>query len=1321
MSRRKNEKSIGGLRRGIGALLCITLFIAIGSPSRIVEAAKNPTVSGDEIVDVRLLLTTDLHGNISAATTESGVDHKTSGLARAYDLILSAREEAGESNTLTFDAGDVLYDVSTRYVHSQNLKSVQPIYKAMSLVGYDAITLGNHDFDFGWEYIKNQLKLSGLEESVVVSNLTDAKSGTYPYNKNKIISREMVTNKGNKVIVKIGVVGLTVPTLSTKTENLAATLKTQDMVATAKKEAAELKAQGADIIIALAHSGFGDELPEEKASNAVYALSKLDDVDVILCGHEHKVYPGGDSNLYYYSMPGVDNKTGLVNGKTVVMASAYGKSVGVADLSLKVDSSLSIVGQKAEVRMLSDYKTTVQSEIAGCFSAWEDSFEEYRSNSLLEIKPDSVIENYFGLMQDNSSIQLVNNAKRMFAHKVVNSTESKYAGYPVIAASNYASYGGASSDDFVNIQSAIYQSDLVALQTYRQFTRLYTITGTQLKEWMEYSASAFVTAGEAGDWKSEDMNELVEKTGRNPLVKKEWNDNWTRFYCFDGVEYTIDISRDARYDFKGKKISGSKRITSLTYQGKPVENDTVFVLASNTITKLGELFGWAEKQKIGYMTRSQTLLANYLNVMSMMGETYIQADHNWKLDFPKEYSFLLSASNLAGNTARGSEWYLGTELVKNGYEYYSVAADAVNSNIQKEPVIFVAADTVDDVRSKMNVYIEATAPAGIKTLKYYSGDVDLNFPGWSQERDIQNGKLAIYYNGIYTIYAEDNNGKKSIKKIKITNIGGDGMMKPVISTYTNRKASISGKAEAGSTVYIETADKTYETKTSPEGKYNCKLPYQNAGSVITVYAYDPIKNRTSEKVKYTVKRTGPNEPVVNEFSNTDTHLTGKTNDEYVSVLALVGKNVYVSKDGGKALFEATDSFTTSLYTIFEVDVTISEDGSFSMALPAQKAGATISLYNMDVASRKSREDKVKVTKKGADIPKFNTIYNVDKVITGMAPASDEYSNVKIYVKINGVETALTPDSEGKFSLETGQLQVGQIIEAYATEPKDGITQSSLVMKEQVKDIAGADWFGEIEINPFNPEIKVLSGTYKNDKTLNVSIPGENGNVLRQIETKSDGSFYYNIEDPVVYGGTIYIYLRNKVGELEEMGFVEVGYPAPEQPYFYQTVNNITEFIQVATDKYSEIVLKVGIQEYSSSQGVLNEQKNVYIHTFPIEKQRSGMSLEVYAKNPSGTSDVLYAKVVKAVPEDISINNVAAGASKLTGKTEMFAGEGGSKSEIKVFAVIKGKSYRADVKSNGDYTITFTKAQSKNLKAGTEITVWTENKYGMGYSTSITVR
>lgn len=298
--------------------------ITTTGPSVSIEPTETPPTSNTTTADIRLVFTSDLHGAVTTTNFENGDFLREGSMARVSTAIAQARQEAKAENTFLFDIGDVMYDYTTDFIYDRDNTAIQPIYKAMATFGYDAITFGNHEFEYELTYMQNQMLGAGLTDACVLSNVTMTNTGQHVWNKNKIITRTVTTRDGSQLSLNVGVIGETIPTLSSKRMDYTGILSTEDMVVNATREAAELKAAGADVVVVLAHSGIGDENPELNAENASYALTKIPEVDAVLCGHLHKSFPSA-KYPQFYECSGIDKTTGLSNGKNLIMIEDSGK------------------------------------------------------------------------------------------------------------------------------------------------------------------------------------------------------------------------------------------------------------------------------------------------------------------------------------------------------------------------------------------------------------------------------------------------------------------------------------------------------------------------------------------------------------------------------------------------------------------------------------------------------------------------------------------------------------------------------------------------------------------------------------------------------------------------------------------------------------------------------------------------------------------------------------------------------------------------------------------------------------------------------------
>ena len=154
-----NRSAIKKMGRFVNLVLIFTLVFMSCPWTEAAAAKKKP-----QTATFRIISTTDMHGQVSTTHYDTA-SVKPGSLAQAYTLIKEARQEAGTRNTMTVDTGDSIYGYAADYILDKSGEdALQPIYKAMSLVNYDAIALGNHDFDYGYGYIDKQLELSGLRQ-----------------------------------------------------------------------------------------------------------------------------------------------------------------------------------------------------------------------------------------------------------------------------------------------------------------------------------------------------------------------------------------------------------------------------------------------------------------------------------------------------------------------------------------------------------------------------------------------------------------------------------------------------------------------------------------------------------------------------------------------------------------------------------------------------------------------------------------------------------------------------------------------------------------------------------------------------------------------------------------------------------------------------------------------------------------------------------------------------------------------------------------------------------------------------------------------------
>lgn len=496
------------------------------------DAKATAPVEGQE-VDVRILATTDLHTNLVNYDYYQDKPAQNVGLAKTAVLIEDAKKE--NNNVLLVDNGDTIQGtpLGTYKAIVNPIKDGEqhPMYAALQKLGFDAGTLGNHEFNYGLDYLKKVISTAGMP--IVNANVVDPKTGAFVYDPYKIIKKTYTDKNGRPVDVNIGVTGIVPPQiLSWDKANLEGKVKVNDSVEAIQAIIPEMRKAGADVVLVLSHSGIGDDKYEKGEENEGYQIASLPGVDAVVTGHSHAEFPSGNGTGFYEKYAGVDGVNGKINGTPVTMAGKYGDHLGVIDLNLRYsDGKWSVVGSKAAIRKI-DTKSKVADEriTAIAKESHEGTVKYVRQQVGTTSAP---ITSYFALVKDDPSVQIVNNAQIWYAKKELAGTPE--ANLPILsAAAPFKAGTRGDATAYTDIPAGpIAIKNVADLYLYDNVTAILKVTGAQLKEWLEMSAGQFNTI----DPTSKEPQQLV-----NPSYRTY------NFDVIDGVTYEFDVTQPNKYD-----------------------------------------------------------------------------------------------------------------------------------------------------------------------------------------------------------------------------------------------------------------------------------------------------------------------------------------------------------------------------------------------------------------------------------------------------------------------------------------------------------------------------------------------------------------------------------------------------------------------------------------------------------------------------------------------------------------------------------------------------------------------------------------------------
>lgn len=503
-----------------------------------------------------LLATTDLHANLRPYNYYLDSEADDPCLARIATLV--DRLRAAEPNSLLFDNGDTLQGTPLGDVaQERDLTAPHPMIAAMNLMGYDAATVGNHDFNYGLPFLEASVKSADFP--VVLANV-DRADGTSLMPRSVILNRELHATDGGTEGLRIGVIGLTPPQI-TKWDStlLTGKIQTRPIVETAKAEAKALRAAGADLVVALCHSGQGPEQDAPDLENALLPLAASGAVDAIVAGHTHRVWPDSADN-------------GLIHGVPVVQPGFFGSHLGQITLDLIYRDGWQIRDAFSCVHPVLPKEGPVPASPT-ILSQSEDSHEQTLVHTRRPIgETRAPLETYFALAGDSPTLAFMAEATLTHARRALEG--HPLAGLPLLSAVAPFKGGGRGGPGYytdipegpLTIRNA---ADLYAFPNTLQVLR---VTGADLTDWLERSASAFlqVTPGAHGQ----------------ALLDPGFSS-----YNFDvlfGLLYTIDVSQPARYSADGEQaFPGPGRIRDLRYKGRDVANADEFLVVTNSYRAAG--------------------------------------------------------------------------------------------------------------------------------------------------------------------------------------------------------------------------------------------------------------------------------------------------------------------------------------------------------------------------------------------------------------------------------------------------------------------------------------------------------------------------------------------------------------------------------------------------------------------------------------------------------------------------------------------------------------------------------------------------------------
>lgn len=507
---------------------------------------------------LQVLATTDLHCNLLSHDYYADRPDPAIGLSRVASLIASARAEAARQGAacILVDNGDGFYGAPLGDVRPSD-EGPHPLARALQVLQYDAVGLGNHDFDYGLEALADVL--GDVPCPVLCSNLTARRPGTVlPFAASAVLEREIPGCPGLPP-VRIGLLSVLPPqTLIWSGKALQAQLAAGGIAGAAAAQARQLRAAGCDLVLALAHTGLADRSGGDGGENALAQLAALPGIDALVGGHTHLTLP---DPAHCFAKP-------------VVMPGAHGSHLGMLSLELEHDGAgWRMTGGSARLQPVA------QPDAAGRLvplAAEDQGFTQAlaadHARTLKRMRQPAghspvAMHSYFTFFAPDRGLALVASAQAAAVRPLMQGSAAE--GLPLLSAVAPSKFGGRSGPQFYTDIAAggLSARNVADLQVFPNTLRVILVSGAQLLDWLEMSAGLFsrIPPGSTGVPLAD-----PQRAGHN-------------FDVIFGLRYRIDLSQPPRFSAAGERINpAARRIKEAVWNGRPVEPEQRFAVVSNS-------------------------------------------------------------------------------------------------------------------------------------------------------------------------------------------------------------------------------------------------------------------------------------------------------------------------------------------------------------------------------------------------------------------------------------------------------------------------------------------------------------------------------------------------------------------------------------------------------------------------------------------------------------------------------------------------------------------------------------------------------------------
>lgn len=534
------------------------------------EITKGEAATGDSVT-ISIAATSDLHGRIYPWSYATDSEDK-SGVGFSQTDTVVKEIKAQYPDTLLVDIGDSMQDNSSELFIDLD---THPMVQALNLLKYDVWVPGNHEFNFGLDFLERNL--NNFDGRVVCANIKYADSG-----KDYVLPYQIYVVNG----VRVAIVGATAPHVKQWEASSPEHFQNLDFtnpIDSLKETVKSIEGQY-DLLVAAVHISREGEYEEEGKTGAFQIAEAVPELDAIIAGHEHATYCTKVADTW------------------VLEPGRYGSHVALTKFNMKKDENgkWQLVDVSAE-NIATKGKETSQ-EVMDAFKSTHEEARKVANEVVGKVSADFVTGVDYITGEKHVTTMPRTQLEDTALMDLINEVQTFYTGAQISTAATFNNDQNLEAGDFKRKDVAfIYKYDNTLMGT--------NITGENLLKYMEWTVGYYQTAKE-GD------------------VTIAFNPDF-RAYNYDmlsGINYEIDISKPV-----------GSRIVNATLNGEPIDPAKTYKLAVNNY-RFGTLManGWATLKDVYYSSANDAspairdLIVKYTNEQ-LKGVLTPKCDHNWKI------------------------------------------------------------------------------------------------------------------------------------------------------------------------------------------------------------------------------------------------------------------------------------------------------------------------------------------------------------------------------------------------------------------------------------------------------------------------------------------------------------------------------------------------------------------------------------------------------------------------------------------------------------------------------------------------------------------